>query len=128
MFSFEHESPQRVWVQKVVVYEADEPAPVTHILEKTAFFGLGSVERRPLVPYRECFLLRGQGMSYRSTDVIEAIQTFQDRNDSLSMIVVCAISCPGNTPQVTALRPPSGTFVNSSPYETLSATGKEAQL
>lgn len=42
--------------------------------------------------------------------------TFQARNESLSMIVDCAISCPGNTPQVTAFLPPSGTFVRSSPY------------
>jgi hypothetical protein len=34
-------------------------------------------------------------------------------------MVVCAISCPGNTPQVTAFRPPSGTFPRQSPYNWL---------
>ena len=32
------------------------------------------------------------------------------------MIVDCAISCPGNTPHVTAFRPSSTTFVRHSPY------------
>ncbi len=41
--------------------------------------------------------------------------TFHDKNDSCSMMVDCTISCPGKVPQVTALRPFSGTFVLKSP-------------
>ena len=37
--------------------------------------------------------------------------TFHDMNDSRSMIVVCIISLPGKTPQVTAFLPSSGTLL-----------------
>lgn len=47
---------------------------------------------------------------------LDCDRTFHDKNDSGSIMVVCAISCPGKTPQVTAFRVSSVRFVRTWPY------------
>ena len=50
--------------------------------------------------------------------------TFHDMNDSRSMIVVCIISLPGKTPQVTAFLPSSGTLLIHFPCDQLHVNSK----
>ena len=96
-----------------MVHETDQPTLVVYTFQETTLLGSWGIERRPFRPDGECLILSRQRQDKLSKTLAVGF-TFHDRNDSVSMIVVCAISCPGKTPHVTALRPPSGTFVNNS--------------
>lgn len=67
------------------------------------------IETCPVIPNLVGLVLkaiRGERGVQSATDLV---RTFQFKNDSRSMIVVCCTSWPGKIPHVTAFRASSGT-------------------